>query len=87
MERFRRNSQWPFQEIEGQVVVLVPPRREVHQLDEVGTFIWKCLEAARTPREVVAAVCGEFEVTEEQARRDVAEFLASLEEKGLVVRA
>lgn len=87
MERLRRDSRWPFQEIEGKVVVVVPARREVHQLDEVGTFVWKCLEAARTPEEVVAAVCAEFEVEEDRARRDVAEFLASLEEKGLVVRA
>ncbi|MFN3484649.1 MAG: PqqD family protein [Planctomycetota bacterium] len=87
MERLRRDPRWPFQEIEGQVVVLVPPRREVHQLDEVGSFVWACLQTARTLEEVVAAVCGEFEVAEERARRDVAEFLASLEEKGLVVRA
>jgi hypothetical protein len=87
MPKLRRDSRWPFQEIEGQVVVLVPPRREVHQLDEVGTFVWKCLEAERTLDEVVAAVCGEFDVEEERARRDVAEFLASLEEKGLLVRA
>jgi hypothetical protein len=87
MERFRRDSRWPFQEIEGKIVILVPARREVHQLDEVGTFVWKRLEEARTLDEVVGAVCEEFEVEEERARRDVEEFLGSLEEKGLLLRA
>jgi hypothetical protein len=74
----------PFQEIEGQVVIVVPARREVHQLNEVGTFLWNCLEERRSVAELVELVCGEFEVAQDQAERDVRSFLASLETRGLL---
>jgi hypothetical protein len=85
--RYRRDGRLPFQEIQGQAVVVVPARRELHQLDETATFLWLALAKESTVADLAAALCGEFEVDEATAEQDVREFLASLEEKGLVVRA
>jgi hypothetical protein len=85
--RYRRDSRLPFQEIQGQAVVVVPARRELHELDEVGTFLWAELSRERSLEDLVTSLCEAFDVGTETATSDVREFLASLEEKGLVLRA
>lgn len=85
--RWRRDARLPYQEIQGEAVVVVPARRESHRLDQVATFLWTALAKERTAGELAAALCEEYEVEPAEAERDVRQFLASLEEKGLVVRA
>ena len=86
MEKTRRDSRLPFQEIEGRAVIVVPARRELHELDEVATFLWRELSQPRSVEDLVGALCGEFEVEPPAAEKDVREFLEVLAEKGLVVR-
>ena len=83
--RYRRRD-LPFQEIQGQAVVVAPARRELHEFDETATFLWSALAQEKTVADLVAALCGEFEVEEPIAEEHVREFLATLEEKELVVR-
>ena len=85
--RWRRDSRLPFQEIQGQAVVVVPARRELHEFDETATFLWSALAKERSVAQLVEALCEEFEVDAATAEGDVREFLSSLEKKGLVVRA
>jgi hypothetical protein len=85
--RWRRDPRLPHQEIQGQAVVVVPSRRELHELDETATFLWSALAKDRSVADLVDALCGEFEIDAGTAETDVREFLASLEKKGLVVRA
>jgi hypothetical protein len=84
--RWRRDTRLPHQEIQGEAVVVVPSRRESHRLDVVATFLWTALAKERTVADLVAALCDEFEVEPAEAERDVRRFVASLEEKGLVLR-
>jgi hypothetical protein len=60
--RYRRDGRLPFQEIQGQAVVVVPARRELHELDEVGTFLWAELSRERSLGDLVTSLCAEFEV-------------------------
>ncbi|MBI3858199.1 MAG: PqqD family protein [Planctomycetes bacterium] len=85
--RYRRDGRLPFQEIQGQTVIVVPARRELHELDEIATFLWAALSRERSVADLVGSLCDEFEVDAAAAEKDVREFLASLEAKGLVVRA
>lgn len=85
--RWRRDARLPYQEIQGEAVVVVPARRESHRLDGVATFLWTALAREKTLADLVAALCDEFEVEAAEAERDVRDFLASLEEKGLVLRS
>ena len=84
--RFRRDGRLAHQEVQGQAVVVVPARREIHELDETATFLWSVLAKDRDVPELVEALCGEFEVEPDLADRDVRAFLAELEGKGLIVR-
>ena len=83
--RYRRSA-LPFQEVQGQAVIVSPARRELHEFDETATFLWSALAKESTLAELVAALCGEFEVDEPTAEKDVREFLATLEQKELVTR-
>ena len=85
--RYRRDGELPFQEIQGQAVVVSPARQELHQLDEVATFLWNRLERPCSVADLAGALCAEFEVDPERAERDVRAFLADLEKKGLAARA
>lgn len=85
--KYQRDARLPFQEIQGQAVVVVPARRELHEMDETATFLWAELAKPRTVRDLADALCAEFEVGVDVAEADVKEFLRSLEDKGLVSRA
>ena len=84
--RFRRVNGIPAQEIDGQAVIVVPARREIHELDEVGTLIWRRLDRRCSLSDLERAVCAEFEVAPAKARKDVRAFVKELEGKGLVSR-
>ena len=86
-KRWLRDLKLPFQEIQRQAVVVVPARREMHELDEVATFLWIALAKEHSVAELVEALCGEFEVEPATAERDVRDLLAELEGKGLVLRS
>ena len=86
-ERLRRDNGLPFQEIQGRAVVLCPARREVHELDEVGTFVWGRLREPSTLADLVESLCAEFEVEPARAREDLRIFLADLRDKGLLEKA
>jgi hypothetical protein len=56
----------------------------VYTLNDVGSFIWQLIDGDRTAQALAAAVCAEYDVGPEQAARDVAELLDTLESRGLV---
>lgn len=82
----RRDPRVPFQEIQGQAVIVVPARRQMHDLNEVATFVWRALEERRTLSELVGAVCEEFDVEQGRAEEDLRALLEELDGKGLLVR-
>ena len=87
----KRNVDFVSREVAGEMV-LVPVTRDaadlvgIFTLNEVGGFIWGALEEETTEDQIAAAICEEFEVSPEQAREDLNEFLAQLDEIGALVR-
>ena len=57
---------------------------EMFALSEVGQFIWSRADGTRGVPELVVEVVREFDVAEDQARADVAEFVGQLESYGLL---
>lgn len=70
--------------------ILVPVGKTVYDstglfvLNELGAFIWELLPGAQSEADIVRAVLAEYEVSEEQAHADVAEFLQKLREMEIV---
>jgi hypothetical protein len=87
--RFVRSPDLVSREVAGETVV-VPICRGVGDLDSiytfngVGTHLWNLLAEGRTADELSAFVAQRFAVSGVQARSDVRNFLAELQEAGLV---
>ncbi|HEY4977524.1 MAG TPA: PqqD family protein [Candidatus Acidoferrum sp.] len=87
--RFIRNREVVSRQIEGELVI-VPVRRGVgdlnslYTLNSVGSILWDFMTEGHTLPEMVNRVCGEFEVTVNQAQTDIEEFLGSMLEEKLI---
>lgn len=70
--------------------ILVPVGKTVYDsnglfvLNELGAFIWDILPEAQTPEEIVAAVLKEYDVSAEEAARDIGEFLDKLRKMEII---
>ena len=53
-------------------------------LNDTGAFIWKQLENETDKDAVVSALLNEYEVTKEQAEKDVDAFIQKMTEAGLL---
>ena len=56
----------------------------IFNLNETASFIWNRIDGQATFDEIVAQVCSEFEVDREAAEVDARQFIAALQEAGLV---
>ena len=74
--------------LEQEAVVVLPDKGEVKVLNEVGARIWALADGSRTVRDIIAALCAEFEAPPAVVEADALKFLAELQQKGLItVRA
>ena len=71
----RRNPAILFTDLDDVVVMMDPDKGVYHELNAVGSEIWRLLERPRSAEEICELVLDEFEVMPETARRDVLAFL------------
>jgi len=79
-----RNPHAAYRIYDGQATVVLPDEAEINVLNEVGSLVWHQIDGRRTVDEIIAAVVQEFEVSPEEAERDVLEFVDSLHAHGMV---
>jgi len=82
--RIRQRRDCAFQTLDGETVILLPRERTVHQLDEVGSFLWARMARPAQVGTLAEKLCEEFEVDEATARADVLAFVRQLADRGLV---
>jgi len=82
----RRDPQNAYREVgdEGALLV-VPAQSTVEVLNPVGARIFSMLDGLHTREEIVRAVVDEFDIGEEEARRDLDDFLADLQARELLL--
>jgi len=82
---YSRNPDVAWRCIEGQAVLVHNRLGEILVLNDTGTFIWEHLDldAASLARNMAEA----YEVPEDEARKDVLEFLGVLRSSGAIVDA
>ena len=68
-------------------LVVVPSRSEVNMLNPVGTLIYSKLDGQHTKDQIVQAIVDEYEVSSDQARKDLDDFLAELRSQGMLSEA
>ncbi len=90
-EIYRQDDSIVSRRIEDEVI-LVPIRQNVadlesiYTLNEVGAHIWEQIDGQRTTTEILALTVEEFEVSEEEAQKDLAEFIEQLSSIGAITR-
>ncbi len=88
-EVYRQDDSIVSRRIEDEVI-LVPIRQNVADLDsiytlsEVGAYIWEQVDGRRTTAEILPLIVEEFETTEEEAQKDLTEFMQQLSAIGAI---
>jgi hypothetical protein len=73
--------------IDDQAVVVLADSGEVNVFNAVGTRIWELIDGSRTIQQIADTIHSEYEVTAEEALRDVQEFTQKLlEAKAITLR-
>ena len=85
--RLRRQDGVLAQEAQGRTVLLRLDDGGYYALDEVGAMIWELCDGHRSLRDVVAALCEEFDASAETVGADVLDFVAELRHERLLVEA
>ena len=68
-------------------LVVVPSRAAVEVLNPAGGTIYSMLDGTHTADDIVRALVEEFDVDEDQARKDLDAFLDELRDKNMLVTA
>ena len=53
-------------------------------MNELAAFIWDTLPSVESEDDILKAVLAEYEVSEEEASADIAEFLATLQKMNII---
>lgn len=67
-------------------VVLDVEQGKVFHLNRTGALIWDRLQEHCPPEQIISEICSSFAIPETSATADVKEFLAGLENEGLLRR-
>lgn len=81
------NENFVLREVAGSWVVIPIGEKSVDfngmmNLNETGVLLWRELEKGAEKEELVSAMTGEYEVSEEVAARDIDEFIEVLKKAG-----
>jgi hypothetical protein len=71
-------------ELAGESVLLNLDSESYFGLDEVGTRMWQALTGSPSMHAAFEALCAEFDVDPDQLRGDLEQFVATLDEAGLI---
>jgi coenzyme PQQ synthesis protein D (PqqD) len=85
---FVKNHDAVYRIYDGEAVVVLPGEAgeaaERRHLNRIGTLVWDRIDGRTTLGDLIEAVVQEYEVTPEEAERDILEFIASLREQKMV---
>ena len=82
--RPKRHSDAASRIYDGEAFIVLPRQSVYKILNSTGTRIWDLIDGNRTIDEMVRIVAEEYEVSEEQARYDIGEFIRDLTANGML---
>lgn len=80
----RKRSDLLCRELDGEGILFDPRTNTTHALNVTSLLTWNQCDGAHTAREIARSLCKQFDVTMEQAERDVGLILAKFREQGLL---
>jgi hypothetical protein len=69
---------------DGEAFIVLPQSHQYKILNEVGTRVWELIDGARTLDDMARLIADEFEISVEEALRDVGDFINDLRANGML---
>lgn len=86
VDKFKRNPDLIGATIDDELVMMSIEHGQYYGLGGVGPRVWELIEQPQTMAQLVDTILEEFEVEREVCEKDLTEFLAQMEQLGLVER-
>jgi len=81
---FSKNKDLAWRMIDDSAYIVDSKGSLMHELNISGSRIWELVDGKRGLEEIACAVCDEFNVGKEDARKDLIKFINEIQKKGLV---
>ena len=69
---------------DGEAFIVLPQSHQYKILNEVGTRVWELIDGTRTPDDMAQLIANEFEISVEEALKDVGDFINDLRANGML---
>lgn len=79
-----RSDKAAYRVIDNEAMVVTPGSNKLYVFNLVGSRIWEMANGEIGVGDITRAICEEFNVTYEQAMKDIVEFAEELLQKGLL---
>ena len=76
----------PWQQLDGQIVILNPKDNLAFELNEVGSRVWQAIDSKSDFQSLISELELEFDVEREQLEADIKHWAAQLVDEGLLTR-
>ena len=79
-----RNRDMIWRMVGDEAFIIDKDGTKIHQLNSIGSEIWKISEGNLTIRQIIENICNNFEIAEVQAKADTIQFVENMLSQGLV---
>lgn len=83
-EVLKKSTATPWQEMDEQILVLMPKQNTVHELNTTASFLWKNINGELSVEDLTHLLVEEFDVTFAVAQNDVQVFISEMKTQGLL---
>jgi hypothetical protein len=80
----KRNPQAAFRVYDGQATIVTSDPGQTMVLNEIGSTIWKQIDGVKTLSQILETVLNDYDISREQAEKDLLDFVASMHDHHLV---
>ncbi len=70
--------------MDGTAIIVKAKEGEIYALNRVGSLVWKLADGSKNKEDMVQEICSRFDVSEEQASKDLDAFLQEMDSKKLL---
>jgi hypothetical protein len=79
-----RNKDMIWRMVGNEAFIIDKDGTKIHQLNSIGSEIWKISEGNLTISQIIENICNNFEIAEVQAKADTIQFVENMLSQGLV---
>ena len=83
-KNYKQNKDIIFRQEGDEAIIFNPDNSDVVVINSTGCFIWSMCNGKNTRDNIVSKMVEEFDVSEEKACKDLADFISDLEKRNFI---